>query len=152
MCMSIRLFASPPPPPPHLVSYTNALLASQDRRHLCITPSSLLNSLLQEGGRSPSDDGRPGSEESGVRGGGVSPRPRPSPSPTGSSSSRSMSPAVGQPREGQSGYLFIKHVSSSVANPGCLSRIQIFPSRIQGLKYPGSASKNLCSFNPKNCF
>ncbi len=110
------------PLPPHLVSYTNALLASQDRRHPFMTLSccylSLLNSLLQEGGRSPSDDGRPGSEESGVRGGGVSPRPRPSPSPTGSSSSRSMSPAVGQPREGQSGYLFIKHVSS-VANPRC---------------------------------
>jgi hypothetical protein len=44
----------------------------------------------------------------------------------------------------------------SVADPGCLSRIRIFPSRIQGQKIPdlvsGSASKNLSIFNPKNCF
>jgi hypothetical protein len=34
------------------------------------------------------------------------------------------------------------------------SRIQIFPSRIQVQKDPGSgsASKNLSKFNPKNCF
>jgi hypothetical protein len=33
--------------------------------------------------------------------------------------------------------------SSSVADPGCLSRIRIFPSRIPGQKDSGSASKNL---------
>jgi hypothetical protein len=32
------------------------------------------------------------------------------------------------------------------------SRIQIFPFRIQDQKDPGSASKNLIIFNPKNCF
>jgi hypothetical protein len=32
---------------------------------------------------------------------------------------------------------------SSVADPGCLSRIRIFPSRIQSQKDSGSASKNL---------
>ncbi len=32
------------------------------------------------------------------------------------------------------------------------SRIRIFPSRIQGQKYSGSASKKLSIFNPKNCF
>jgi hypothetical protein len=30
----------------------------------------------------------------------------------------------------------------SVVDPGCLSRIRIFPSRIQGQKDPGFASKN----------
>jgi hypothetical protein len=39
----------------------------------------------------------------------------------------------------------------SVADPGCLSRIRIFPSRIQGQKDPGSASASnyLNIFNPK---
>jgi hypothetical protein len=32
------------------------------------------------------------------------------------------------------------------------SRIRIFPARIPGQKDPGSASKNLNIFNPKNCF
>ncbi len=44
----------------------------------------------------------------------------------------------------------------SVADPGCLSRIQIFPSRIQGQKDSGpeSASKNLSilTFIPKKLF
>ncbi len=40
----------------------------------------------------------------------------------------------------------------SVPEPGCLSRIRIFPSRIQGQKYSGSASKNLSILNPKNYF
>ncbi len=38
-------------------------------------------------------------------------------------------------------------LTSSVADPGCLYRF-----RIQGQKDPGSASKNLIIFNPKNCF
>ncbi len=51
--------------------------------------------------------------------------------------------------------------TSCVANPGCLSRIRIFPSlipdpgsQIQGQKDSGSgsAAKNLNIFNPKNCF
>jgi hypothetical protein len=45
---------------------------------------------------------------------------------------------------------------SKVPDPGCFfgSRIQIFPSRIQVQKDPGSgsASKNLSKFSPKNCF
>ncbi len=42
----------------------------------------------------------------------------------------------------------------SVADPGCLSRFRILPSRIQGPKDSGSASKNLGSsnYNTKNCF
>ncbi len=42
--------------------------------------------------------------------------------------------------------------SISVSDPECLSRIRIFPSRIQGKKYSGSASKDFGIFNPKNCF
>jgi hypothetical protein len=46
--------------------------------------------------------------------------------------------------------------STSVADPGCLSRIRIFLSRIQGQKdsIRGFTSKNfsLSIFNPKNCF
>ncbi len=46
--------------------------------------------------------------------------------------------------------------SGSVADQGCLSRIQIFSSRIQIKKIPdprsGSASKNLSIFNPNHCF
>ncbi len=43
------------------------------------------------------------------------------------------------------------YVGPSVVDRGCLSRIRIFPSRIQGRKDPGSASasKNLSIFNPK---
>ncbi len=49
--------------------------------------------------------------------------------------------------------------TSSVADLGCLSRIRFFPSWIPDLgpkrfriPDPGSASKNLSSFYPKNCF
>ncbi len=38
---------------------------------------------------------------------------------------------------------------NSVADPGCLSRIRIFPSRIQGLKNSGSSSENLIIFTLK---
>jgi hypothetical protein len=40
----------------------------------------------------------------------------------------------------------------SVADPGCLSRIRIFPSRIRVKKIPdpGSASKNISILTPKN--
>jgi hypothetical protein len=34
----LRLHSPPPPIPPHLGSYTRALLVSQDRRHLFVTP------------------------------------------------------------------------------------------------------------------
>jgi hypothetical protein len=37
--------ATPPPFPPHLGSYQRALLVSQDRRHLLVTPSWILASL-----------------------------------------------------------------------------------------------------------
>jgi hypothetical protein len=48
-------------------------------------------------------------------------------------------------------------VVGSVADPGCLSRIQIFPSRTAPCKKApefgsGSATKNLSIFNPKNCY
>jgi len=36
----LRLRNPPPPTPPHLGSYTRALLFSQDRRHLFVTPCS----------------------------------------------------------------------------------------------------------------
>jgi len=42
----------------------------------------------------------------------------------------------------------------SIADPGCLSRIRIFPSRrsrFKGASCPGSESKNLRIFNPNNC-
>jgi hypothetical protein len=35
----------PPPIPPHLGSYTRALMASQDRRHLFVTPCKQLSQL-----------------------------------------------------------------------------------------------------------
>jgi hypothetical protein len=38
--------APSPPPPPHMGSYTRALLASQDRRHLFVTPCSYLTYAL----------------------------------------------------------------------------------------------------------
>jgi hypothetical protein len=45
-CFGLHLYScthwlrlrNPPPPHPHLGSYTRALLVSQDRRHLCVTP------------------------------------------------------------------------------------------------------------------
>ncbi len=45
-------------------------------------------------------------------------------------------------------------IISSVADPGCLSRIRIFPSRIRGQKDSGSRIriKEFKYFNPKNCF
>ncbi len=43
------------------------------------------------------------------------------------------------------------YLVTSVADPG-LSRIQVFPSRIQGQKDSGSASRNLSILNPKNSF
>ncbi len=45
-------------------------------------------------------------------------------------------------------------LESCVVDPGCSSRIRIFPSRSQGKKNPGSgsSSRNLNIFNPKNSF
>jgi hypothetical protein len=37
-CAQLYSLAETPPPPPHLGSYTRALLVSQDRRHLFVTP------------------------------------------------------------------------------------------------------------------
>ncbi len=66
-------------------------------------------------------------------------------------------------KTGLSGFIFIMskkcfllnkldvgNFSTSVADPGCLSRIQIFPSRIKVQNVSGSASKNISIFNPKN--
>jgi hypothetical protein len=51
-------------------------------------------------------------------------------------------------------YFFVSYVGTlpvaNVADPGCLSRIRIFPSRVLGKKKSGSASKNLSILTPKN--
>ncbi len=43
------------------------------------------------------------------------------------------------------------YLTISVADPGCLSRIHIFPSRIQGQKGFRIRIKEFKYFNPKNC-
>ncbi len=45
----LRPSNSYPPPPPHLGSYTRALLVSQDRRHLFVTPSRRNGGILSLG-------------------------------------------------------------------------------------------------------
>ncbi len=46
-------------------------------------------------------------------------------------------------------FLINQFIRRSVADPGCLFWIRIFPSRIQGQKNSGSGSGNVSIFNPK---